>query len=191
MVSLAPRFLTAWTGPRASWTLVGWSFAWALLAWAPRSAFVESTCYLVAIATGAVALWSSARVEPVLWSRPTSAIDPTLLTTLVLVAGPYALSLALTRPAGELPERGVGLAQWVVIALLAARLPARAALRPVFFVLLAIVIPAFLPILRPLFDASPSFHGSSLARPVVTLASITALVVLLYALPTRVKDSSP
>jgi hypothetical protein len=78
---------------------------------------------------------------------------------------------------------GPSFAHLAALAFLARRTPGSAAARTMTYLFLATALPALIPSLRPLLDASPAFHAELFARPAGTWAPILTLVLIGLALP--------
>ncbi len=101
----------------------------------------------------------------------------------------WTLSLYLGNSPGAAFGLGslLGCGHLTALALVVRRAPLGPAARTLGFLAAATVLPALAPILRPLLDASPSFHAEHFPRWFDALAPILSLIVIAIALPVPVR----
>ncbi len=83
----------------------------------------------------------------------------------------------------EIPAYVLSVLHIAAMALVLHRAPWSPAARAAGLLAFGMVLPALMPTLRPLLDASPAFHDPHLPRAVTALAPILALIVFAFALP--------
>ena len=152
-----------------------------------ESGAFSSTSYVVAFLGVALCLLVCARAERATWSREPGYRDGLLALS---IAGVGAILITTTHLARatllDVPwttSMAVGFAHLAALAFVARRTPGSASARTVTYLFLATALPALLPPLRPLLDASPAFHAGLFARPTGTWAPILTLVLTGLALP--------
>jgi hypothetical protein len=135
----------------------------------------------------AVCLHVCARAERTTWSRGAGYRDGLLALSIAIL---FVILTASTQLASASPLEGtpirstaVGFAHLAALAFVARRTPGSAPARTVTYLFLATALPALIPPLRPLLDASPAFHAELFARPAGTWAPILTLVLTGLALP--------
>jgi hypothetical protein len=147
----------------------------------------SSTFYVVAFLAVALCLHVCTQTERAAWARGTGYRDGLLIVSCAVVFVLLNTSMHLTN--GGLLDLawtntvGRSFAHLTALAFLARRTPGSAAARTAAFFFLATALPALIPSLRPLLDASPSFHPGLFARPAATWAPILTLVLTGLAIP--------
>lgn len=157
------------------------------------SRFPAEASYVIALASGALALFVLSGVECAAWSRPSARQDLLLLLSVGAACATSTLGLQLAERASVTDAPGpaglVGCAHLAALALVTRRLPLNPAARALVFLGSATAVPALLPTLRPLLDASPSFHAEHFSPWIEALAPILSLIVIAIALPSRARHT--
>lgn len=154
-----------------------------------RSLSAESTggYYGVVLLATALASWAVSRYERALWSRP-AAEFALLHAVAALGAALGASTLAagldwFLRDSVPGPLPVLGCLHLACLAQVVQRLPLSAGARALALLSLGTVLPALVPIVRPWFDAGPSFQPAHFPRSIAAVAPILTLAVLSVALP--------
>lgn len=104
-----------------------------------------------------------------------------------------ALARAAVSPLDAWPNAAhhpiLGIVHIAALALVVRRTPWNPAARAAGLLFLTLVVPALVPTLRPLLDASPLFHAEHFPGLSTALAPILSLIVFAYALPGRHSSS--
>lgn len=150
------------------------------------SAYSATASYLLALTGSALGLWVARGIERAAWSRPAPQIDRLLVAAALGAALLALLVFHVARGAPANSSFGIGsllgCVQLAALALVARRAPVAPAPRVVLFLIAATVVPALLPILRPLLDVSPSFHAGHFPGWIAALAPILTLTLIASAL---------
>lgn len=150
-------------------------------------------CYVAALLGAAIALQTSSGFERASWSRTWFRQDLHLALAVWMASVVFTWTLGLCL--GISPSSPFGLGSLLgcghltALALVARRVPLGPAARTLGFLAAATVLPALAPILRPLLDASPSFHAEHFPRWFGSLTPILSLIVIAIALPVPVRPA--
>lgn len=148
-------------------------------------------CYVSALLGAALALQTSSGVERAAWSRTWLRQDLQLVLAAWMVSVVFTWTLGLCLGSSPSAAFGIGsllgCGHLTALVLVARRVPLGPAARTLGFLAAATVLPALAPILRPLLDASPSFHAEHFPRWFEALAPILSLIVIAIALPAPVR----
>jgi hypothetical protein len=162
----------------------------AVLSFAPvRTLTTETTggYYGVALLATALASWAVSRFERALWPRPAGEFALLhAVTALGAALGIVALAAGLDwflRGVVRGPLPVLGCLHLACLAQLVQRLPLSAGARAHALLSLCTVLPALVPLVRPWFDAGPSFQPAHFPRSIAGVAPILTLAVLSVALP--------
>lgn len=165
--------------------------AWVALHLAGVTSLSTGSFYFVALLGGAAALLGFSDVERALWPRPRARCDLGLvvLATIGALLPVLALRLAVgTSPGSDFGgQLLLGSLHLGLLALVAQRLPLGTVGRCLAFLMSATVVPALLPVLRPLLDAAPSFQAGHFPGWSEAIAPILTLTVIALALPSSIR----
>lgn len=143
--------------------------------------------YVVAFNAAVVARMGLTAVDRLAIVRPSMAWDGAamlLTVAFALVPVSFAGAILVVRDfKGPHGAAVLGCLHLAAIALLASRIPGSSGARCLAFVILAGPVPALVPLLRPLLDASPSFHAEHFPPWSEAFAPILTLIVLALAVP--------
>ncbi len=163
----------------------------ALMRFSAVSHYFTEPGYVLALLSGALALFVLSGVERAAWSRRSTRQDLLLLLGVGAACATPTLGLQLTQMTLDTdvfePAGLVGCAHLAGLALVIRRLPLNPAARALVFLGSATAVPALFPTLRPLLDASPSFHAEHFSPWFEALAPILSLIVIAIALPSRAR----
>lgn len=152
------------------------------------SPFLASTPYVFALLAAALVTYVSSGLERASWSRPVAHQDGLLLLSVMVVSATISV-LAQLRHSEHAPTTAAlfGCAHLAALALVFRRVPLHPASRTLVFLASATALPALVPGLRPLLDASPSFRAEHFPRWGEALAPILSLIVIAIALPSNTR----
>lgn len=157
------------------------------------SSYLTTLRYVLALLAVALAVGVLGGVQRATASRPTAEGDRILVLSALGAALLAVLALQCVHGTWVEPSFGVanllGCAQLAVLAVVVRRIPWAPGPRSFAFVLLATAVPALIPTLRPLLDASPSFHDGHFPGWIGAIAPILTLAMFAVALPSPGRTS--
>lgn len=184
----------AWVRPLPLVGGAGLLVSAALAGYAGLSSYLATSRYIVAFMGAGLSLTALSSVERAAWPRPSRSLDVAHFGT--SLGASLVGVIALQAAAGLAPDDGFGLvtllgcAHLAALGLVARRVPGGAVVRAVSLFAAAIVVPALVPSLRPVLDASPSFHGGLFPGCIAAVAPIFSLIVIASALPSPVRAAA-
>lgn len=165
----------------------------ALIVTAAAAPFLQLTAdstgsyYGVALLATGLTSWAVARYEHALWPRP--SVEFALFHAVSVLGAALGISALASGsdwflrgdPPAPLPV--LGCLHLACLAQVVQRVPVSAGARVLTLLSVATVLPALVPIVRPWFDAGPSFQPAHFPRSFAAVAPILTLAVLSVALP--------
>lgn len=161
--------------------------------WIDLTPYLATTRYVLALLVAALAVWVLGGLERATASRPTGEGDRILVLSSSGAALLAVFALQGVHGSWVEPTFGaaslLGCAHLAALAVVVRRIPWAPGPRSIAFVLLATAVPALVPTLRPLLDASPSFHDGHFPGWIAAFAPILTLAMFAVALPSPGRTS--